>query len=323
MSNNKILNEENLEVLKHVQSAFAKEAIIAGGAVRDFVMGNPYRDVDIWIPTNKKLVAKGLELILPKKLKFGDDDYISNRKKVERDGAFMVSHDPYSEGCGGYINELHNLHYRGDLYQLIFVAFSDPRELVKKFFDFNFNKAWHDGTSVTTTPEFEEDRKNKTLTYDQSQFDPDNIKKLVAVRAAKLLARYPEFKLTAVGKAPKKKVVEDIVWGDSNTAIGGVDPLRRADINARDDVGGWRNNETPVAMLPEGHPLVPQDIEALDAMNVLWTEPRRNRVGIELPTGRRIALARGWYWNDDMRRNGERGLFLARGQEVPEGYFFA
>jgi len=196
MHNNQILGEENLSVLRSLQEIYKdKRIIIAGGAVRDFVMGKPYRDIDIWIPEVKKgQKAFTLEAVIPQQLEFGDDDNISS---TPLDLADQPRDNPYEDVKG--ILSVHDMYYKGTQYQLIFVP-DNPKELVENHFDFGFCRIFHDGHKIHTTKAFETDRDNKTLTYDISTMDRANIEKIEKVRGPKLLKKYPDFTLIKVGK---------------------------------------------------------------------------------------------------------------------------
>ena len=72
MYREQILNEEHLDVLRNLRKFLMPDAIIAGGAIRDYVMGKPFKDVDIWFNAhNPKLnLQQSFEILLPKLLKF-------------------------------------------------------------------------------------------------------------------------------------------------------------------------------------------------------------------------------------------------------------
>src|SRR3990167_8400453 len=72
MYREQILNEEHLDVLRNLRKFLMPDAIIAGGAIRDYVMGKPFKDVDIWFSVhNPKLnLQQSFEILLPKLLKF-------------------------------------------------------------------------------------------------------------------------------------------------------------------------------------------------------------------------------------------------------------
>ena len=74
----KILNEEHLDVFRYLKEKFMGDGILAGGAVRDQIMGKPFKDIDIWFHSTKIGVPQRFfEVYLPRDLKFDPmKDYI-------------------------------------------------------------------------------------------------------------------------------------------------------------------------------------------------------------------------------------------------------
>src|SRR4051812_35702813 len=123
MPNIKILDKEHLELLRHVQKIMHKQAIIAGGAVRDMVMGKPYRDIDIWIRHKRGgNLAKAVEYILPHALKFDKEDFITQAHGFggRADGPLRVGEDnDYQQLSDKPIKNIINMKFKGDNYQLM------------------------------------------------------------------------------------------------------------------------------------------------------------------------------------------------------------
>ena len=78
MHRNAILNEEHLDVFRYLKEKFMGDGILAGGAVRDQIMGKPFKDIDIWFHSTKIGVPQRFfEVYLPRDLKFDPmRDYI-------------------------------------------------------------------------------------------------------------------------------------------------------------------------------------------------------------------------------------------------------
>lgn len=217
MSSDKILGEEQFAVLKEVQKIFSKDAIIAGGAVRDMIMGKPFRDVDIWIPNKTKNLTRNMEYDLPRALGLegGQGEYITlaagTQKPKSVSAPLLRWTEPRAEevdedlyATKSPISSVFNMGFKESFYQLILVKES-PLKMVENFFDVGFCQAWHDGKRVGTLPAFDKDKEQKTFTLDKSRMEPGAFDTIIRKRIPSLQKKYPDFKLVEIGEFPKKK----------------------------------------------------------------------------------------------------------------------
>lgn len=110
-------------------------AVIAGGAVRDYLLGVDPKDIDVFIHANEFVHPAGFEGL-------GDE------KSAEYDAMNEISIVVRGNIAGFQVD-------------LVGVTFS-PDEMVERF-DFGIARCWYDG-EIHDTPEAAADRANKTVT---------------------------------------------------------------------------------------------------------------------------------------------------------------
>jgi hypothetical protein len=187
MYNNKILGEEQFEVLRILQKHYNSSAVIAGGAVRDMLMGKPFRDVDVFYQRGHeqwKSLAKVVEYTLPNVLQFGPEDYVDIQNNKPD--------NPYKEG-GADILQVDSLIYRGVEYQLIEVNLP-AIDMMHQQFDVNFNKVLYDGEKLLTTLEFTFDKDHQIFSINPANWTQKNLDRVLETRVPALQIKYPTFK---------------------------------------------------------------------------------------------------------------------------------
>ena len=176
--NNKILGKEEAEILCKIREKIP-EAIIAGGAVRDMVLGKPYGDVDIFLPSRNDITKKyGRGYFI--------DEYLPEEIFGNSCQGFKVKYgNPYFEMFGDSEREfcVIDTTYQDNKYQLICV----PKiKGLFETFDFNCNLVSWDGEKTKVTKTF------KAFTEDKVLFQTKDISENLIVRAEKIRIKYPE-----------------------------------------------------------------------------------------------------------------------------------
>ena len=134
------LGQEQFEVLKKIQQ-YDPKAVIAGGAVRDYIFDKDFRDVDIFMSTKETpKFHMGLSMFIDYELEniFGDVEDLTRS---------------LSEGYKSVSFLSFNLKSKGVLYNLIM----SPKRLtntMENTFDFTCNTIYHDGTKLYKSPLF-------------------------------------------------------------------------------------------------------------------------------------------------------------------------
>lgn len=159
-------------------------AIIAGGALRDTIIGNSIKDVDIFIkcPTldcGDDAFVTEEQLIALFGITEGSDDWVKiahDFREDKHDGASDSDSDKDNGYAGESIGGNHNpvlesfitmiaeVRYNSVKYELIFVE-DDPTEFVFRDFDIGLCKIFFDGDQLFITDEFKYDLDNKQLTF--------------------------------------------------------------------------------------------------------------------------------------------------------------
>lgn len=183
------------EIWKHDPTA-----IVAGGAIRDTLLGKPVKDVDIFMSARN---AHRIVSVLKEWYAVGDDSYARNL--VNPPTGFGQLASAAAGGATGYENnhilqvfERHDLELPANL----IVLDVDPVMYVTDGFDFGICKAWYDGNCVHTHKDFGNDVNSRTitmtLTADQlKQLYPSVKKGLSQLKdhALRIQRKYPNFRI--------------------------------------------------------------------------------------------------------------------------------
>jgi hypothetical protein len=159
------------------------DAIIAGGALRDLIVGNKVKDVDIFIKDPG--FDEDIEPEMFREL-LGISDNITDMKSdyvickldlrpmkngAKTDAICPKEGNPYigsdsspKQLIQSFITKIIDIRYNGTEFQLIFVE-SDPVEFVLKRFDIGLCKIMFDGDQMIITDEFRYDLDHKQLTF--------------------------------------------------------------------------------------------------------------------------------------------------------------
>ncbi len=257
MYRNKILDSSELDVLKYLREVYSPDAIIAGGAVRDMVLGKPYKDIDIWFNKVKMDVAQRFfEILLPKDLGFrvGKDcvdiplnfrsempqtrgtleDRLFGRAPRQPVVVELPEPDEWADNSADIFKNpeaprrvewMLSVHYKDAHYQLMHVNVA-PIDFVSAEFDIGLCKIWHDGDKVTETEGFKVDRENKTFTIDGIHLGQKNFDWAVNKHLPRLKILYPDFKANVISipEVKKKTAGKKVVF--TSTTLG-VDEVRR------------------------------------------------------------------------------------------------
>lgn len=226
-----ILDEKWVRVLNVIRTLHP-EAIIAGGAIRDSVLGAPVKDIDIFIKGDPRridhstyktafdvisrittaitaelkeipvdVVIEGLSLTNIRKYnnKAGCSSEANLDKAwfdeyIAKSADTLCVDDSYTgDGVVSNISGVVSFRIGRDIFQLIFVD-DDPVDHIDLFFDFNICKAYTDGTTLTLTDEFWVDVDLKFMTLNGS-FTPEGLAKVISDHGGRLKQKYPGWTL--------------------------------------------------------------------------------------------------------------------------------
>lgn len=146
------------DVLTKVKNAKGLEgAIIAGGFVRDHIMGGRFKDIDIFIPYDGNKVPNEFFDWFDVQKEFTDFKVMSNIISESK-----TQEDDYS-GIPG-LKEVFSVKYLETIpVQFIFHSDPDPDTLLSSF-DFNICKCYFDGDDVHVSDEADKDLANNQAT---------------------------------------------------------------------------------------------------------------------------------------------------------------
>lgn len=199
----KILGQAEIEVLNIVKGRICKDAVIAGGAVRDMVFEKPYKDIDIFIPSSTSIVNRyGWGYLMDECLPdiFPNPVEVVNQDEYD----FHTGEDELGLFVGTPVNTFRVLEtkFNGTKYQLIFHPKFKPEQPGTLFitFDFNCNMLSFDGVSVFKSAAFKTFQKTKLLTTHHPKLLDSDIKRL-----DQLKLKYPDW---GISDALKSKLTE-------------------------------------------------------------------------------------------------------------------
>lgn len=155
-----MITDKEINFLKLVQEKIDPKAIIAGGAIRDHLLGQKYKDVDIFLPmdSERDFDCDGDEI-------FGLSDYGDGISFHMNDGE-----DIYPPGRG-QVHSVWDVFKDEVLYQLIFVPAKVPTNWIRTHFDCSVCQAYHDGNDFHVSPMCEADMAAKKITIYQKAID--------------------------------------------------------------------------------------------------------------------------------------------------------
>lgn len=192
----KIENQRSLcrTILQGLRENGHPEAIVAGGAPRNWDFGRPARDLDIYIsaPFYEKELKKipCFEHIVLEK--------VSNKKFMDSLGE-LSAYDYFESNH--QILDVQETNFRGTKIQIITIdkKFNFPEDFAShifKTFDIGICKiAWNDLLGILKSLSFVSDRENKTLTVDMGELEtPKNLPS----RLEKMEEYFPDHKVKII-----------------------------------------------------------------------------------------------------------------------------
>jgi hypothetical protein len=206
-----IIPEQWKKFLRTIQTLFP-DAIIAGGALRDTIIDNVVKDVDIFI-SDRDVKIEDIAALFNLKVIF-DLEEIDNQNvdciKLSHDikllkmmaaAKFPVSDKRHVnvESLGNksllesFITQIFDIKYKGTIYQLIFVE-QDPIKMVYNDFDFGICKVWYNGEDFVISDEFWYDLENKQLTI-SGKFSMGQMIHTLFVHRNHLVKKFPNWKV--------------------------------------------------------------------------------------------------------------------------------
>lgn len=191
--------DEIIRTLHCIQAAGFSSALIAGGAVRDLYFDILPTDIDIfvWDPRYSDEPAKTVYDAHPDK----EHDFWWNTLKLTHkphshvpDEVYRVYDDEYGVGGFGKITAVINVMKNFIPLQIIFTELK-PIEHVNQYFDIGLCKAYCDGTKLRYTPDFMQDKKNKTFTIVGKDMTQEEFDYILSHHVPKLQHKYPGYKV--------------------------------------------------------------------------------------------------------------------------------
>lgn len=176
------------------------EAIISGGAPRNWHAGMIAKDVDIFLMQD----TEGRLDKIVYDLRKNPDDLIQRKgepKQSEEITEKLESLAPVTKTvdyCSEDIVEVWELELRGERIQWIFIndhRFDNVQSFIEKTFDFEICKAYFDGFDVVLSDGAKDDFKNKTLTFSLSNVTTHNRLYSLPKRTAKMQNLFPSHRV--------------------------------------------------------------------------------------------------------------------------------
>lgn len=283
MYRDKILSERELDVLRFLRNGWAGDAIIAGGAVRDFILNKPYKDIDIWFSTRDEKVTpqRFLEITMPKELSFKmGKDFVDIPPNMQgepgvvrevRDELFVRPAradvlvvgrrdaapvpDSADDLSGAHMREASargravlwqfSFYLDGTQYQVMQVS-DDPIKFMEEEFDIGLCKAYHDGKEIVRSKAFEYDLKHKTFTIDGKALGSKNFDWSINRHLPRLKALYPDFKERIITKPAAEKKKKKKATLDFDEISNWAVQANAADGVLRGAMNRIRNNAEPL-----------------------------------------------------------------------------
>lgn len=168
------------DVAQALLEAAPEGSFIAGGSVRDNLLGRPIKDIDLYVPRIPPKLSKLIGMPLIGFMSTDSDEYrhayIHGRAKGELDG-YEVDVILLKDGVDG----------PEDLFQTWTIG------LCKVYMSLLVNAISKEvaGVMTTVTDEFEQDRNNKTITFTERGWGEEGCAK----HLARVQAKYPDYLL--------------------------------------------------------------------------------------------------------------------------------
>lgn len=160
--------------LKAIQK-FDERAVVAGGYLRDIMLGVQPKDVDIWIYNR---LPKELVLDLP-------PDSYKVLRRIPIQNSFAMK-------------RIVSVEWKGITFDII--QLRDPTVRAIDRFDFGLNQVWYDGTSLHTTKAFDNDQKAETITYLNNSENYTRLDRIIKDRIPRMLTKYPTYKVVGLDR---------------------------------------------------------------------------------------------------------------------------
>lgn len=151
--------------LKAVQ-AYDDRAIVAGGYLRDVILGGQPKDVDVWLYNP---LPKDLKLELPGQYKIKRNIFMKDSLSIRR----IIS-----------------VEWEGIVFDIIQLL--DPNIHAIDRFDFGINQVYYDGVKLITSRVFDYDRANHTISYINTPENYLRLGRIIKDRIPRMLAKYPD-----------------------------------------------------------------------------------------------------------------------------------
>lgn len=187
-------------VLGVVNSLLDRDAVIAGGYVRDLALGRETKDVDIWYHPDQ-WAKSNTNMLLP--VDFDAMSVYLGVSSILRQAGFKVSNatllnyyeeDPAMNWC----HSLTKFTVNGvniDLIHCKQPIGRDPEEGLFHQFDFGICMAAIRGTTFYVCDKFEQDVKNKTITFYDTSRGEEDMDRVINSHLPRIRAKFPDYKV--------------------------------------------------------------------------------------------------------------------------------
>lgn len=178
------------DFLTAVQKNIDDRAVIAGGCLRDMLLGVKPKDVDIWVYNN-------IPPIDPESL------------GIEAEGFELVRSVWTSRSLSMIM--VTTVIWKGVTFDII--RLRDPNIAAVDRFDFGINQVWYDGKHIHTTDAFDMDEMCNTLTYLNTAENYLRLDRIIKDRIPRMLEKFPHRKVCGLIQN------EDSVWELPSAAV--------------------------------------------------------------------------------------------------------
>lgn len=174
------------KVLRRIYKYIDSDAIVAGGAPRNWLFNKEANDIDLYLRSNVKNKFKLLEAILSNDVGVFEKDTKSSFEHLQNYGGLNVP-----------ITSLQGIRVDGVLFQFIFIdpSVKNFRNTVLNHMDIGINRIGYDSWEYIYTEEYRKDVSNKTLTLYSSCMCANQLKHCMTNHLPKMIKYFPEYKL--------------------------------------------------------------------------------------------------------------------------------